>query len=249
MDKKILSKSNLQLIAAAAMLIDHISFLAPNYYILLAAHTISRITIVIMCWFIAEGFYKTHDLSRYILRMGMFAAISQIPYYLFSLGAVPANTYSFLSGCYSNRNVIFTLFVGLCLLTVVKSKLRHRWKLIALVCALFTTRNSDWGLLGVLSIVIFAWFRGDFKRQAYSFVTVLFIHFIVRHIGLTVSFAQTDTVDVIQLLNSLTYAGCLLALPLLRLYNGKRGSCPKYALYIFYPAHLLLLYFVKLIVF
>ena len=132
---------------------------------------------------------------------------------------------------------------------MVKSKLRHRWKLIALVCALFITRNSDWGLLGVLSIVIFAWFRGDFKRQAYSFVTVLFIHFIVRHIGLTVSFAQTDTVNVIQLLNSLTYAGCLLALPLLRLYNGKRGSCPKYALYIFYPAHLLLLYFVKLIVF
>lgn len=247
-NNKLLSKSALQLIAAAAMLIGHLSFLAPNYGLLFAAHTLSRITIVIMCWFAAEGYYMTHDLNRYILRMGIFAAVSQIPYYLFSLGSVPAGMYSFLAGCYSDRNVIFTLFTGLCLLTVLRAKLRYRWKLIAVVCALFITRSSDWSLLGVLSIVTFGMFRGDFKKQAYSFVTVLFLHFIVRHIGLTVSFAQTDTVDVFQLLNSLSYAGCLLALPLLRLYNGKRGSCPKYALYIFYPAHLLALYFVKLAV-
>ena len=39
---------------------------------------------------------------------------------------------------------------------------------------------------------------------------------------------------------------CLLSLPILALYNGKRGTAKmKYLFYIYYPAHLVALYLLK----
>lgn len=246
MDKKILSKSALQYIAAAAMLVGHMSFLAGGYAAAYLMTFVSRITIVIMCWFIAEGYYRTSDLNKYAVRLGIFAVVSQLPFYFFKLGGAPDGVYAFLAGNYSNRNVIFTLFVGLLLLSVIRSGMRYRYKVIALICALYITRNSDWGFIGVMSVALFGVFRGSFRKQVYAFVTVLLIYFISKHFGLTVEFARAGVIDIASLMNSVSYAGCLLALPLLRLYNGKRGSCPKYALYVFYPVHLLCLFIVKL---
>lgn len=69
--KKGLNASTLKLIAIITMVIDHISwgffdFYSWQGYML---HIIGRLTIPIMCFFIAEGFRKTHDLKKYILRM------------------------------------------------------------------------------------------------------------------------------------------------------------------------------------
>lgn len=247
--KKILNKSNLQFIAAAAMLIDHISFLAPNYAVLYLMHFISRITIVIMCYFVAEGYYHTHDLNKYVLRLGIFAAISQIPFYLYKIGAVPTSLYYFIAGNYSSRNVIFTLFVGLCLLTVLKSQYKYRYKIIAVICSFFLVRNSDWSYAALLFILAFGLLHGNYKKQVSAFITALFIYVIYKHLGLTITFAKTGDIDIISLFNSVSYFGCLLALPILKMYNGERGGAPKYALYIFYPAHLLILYIVKLLLF
>ncbi len=247
MKKGILSKSALQYIAAAAMLAGHTAFLADSFAAAYFMTFFSRITIVIMCMFVAEGFYKTHDLNKYALRLAVCAAVSQLPYYFFRIGTLPQGVYSFLAGNYSARNVIFTLLVGLMLLSVLKSGMRYRYKLAALVCALFITRNSDWGFVGVMSIAVFGMFHGSFKKQACAFVVVLFVYFIAKHFGMTVQFALMGEIDINMLLNSVSYAGCLLALPLIALYNGKRGACPKYALYIFYPAHLAALFIIKLL--
>ena len=43
-------------------------------------------------------------------------------------------------------------------------------------------------------------------------------------------------------------AGAFLGLPLIKLYNGKRGLRLKYLFYIAYPAHLLILYGIRLII-
>ena len=42
--------------------------------------------------------------------------------------------------------------------------------------------------------------------------------------------------------------GLFLIIPLLYLYNGKKGKCNlKYLFYVFYPAHLIILFFVNLL--
>ena len=43
-------------------------------------------------------------------------------------------------------------------------------------------------------------------------------------------------------------AGAFLGLPLIKLYNGKRGLRLKYLFYIVYPAHLLILYGIRLMI-
>ncbi len=38
-----------------------------------------------------------------------------------------------------------------------------------------------------------------------------------------------------------------LSIPLILLYNGKRGKYSKFGFYLFYPGHLMLIYFLKLV--
>ncbi|MEE1351075.1 MAG: TraX family protein, partial [Clostridia bacterium] len=145
-EKNGLSKSALQTIAIIAMVIDHLAQFTTNIYLYYIMKLIGRITIVIMCYFVAEGYYKTSNIGRYLLRLGIFAVISQIPYYLmirhgnFPNGILPLG-YSILM----NRNVIFTLFVGLALLAIIKSDYTIALKIISAAAALWLVRCSDWG--------------------------------------------------------------------------------------------------------
>lgn len=70
----------LKMIAIVAMVIDHIAVLFfPN---LIIFRIIGRLTLPIMAFFIAEGYTKTSNAKRYMIRLGLFAIISMIPYYL-----------------------------------------------------------------------------------------------------------------------------------------------------------------------
>lgn len=244
MKTNLLDKTNLQLIAAAAMLIDHAAFLAPTYFIFYLCHFIGRITIIIMCYFVAEGYYKTHSVEKYLIRLGIFAAISQIPFYLYSVG-LSSSIYGFIAGNYSHRNVIFTLFTGLCLLAILKSQAKPILKAIAIICALYITRCSDWGAFAVLLIVAFGIFHGKTKHQIYSLIILFFIRFIMNHFSMTLDFAQTGEIVLTEVYSAFTQLGALLAIPLLSMYNGKRGKGSRYGLYVFYPLHLLLLFMLK----
>ena len=68
-----LDANALKLIAIAAMTVDHVAWLLfPGYpaaAVPVIMHIIGRITCPIMCFFIAEGFYHTHDRKKYALRL------------------------------------------------------------------------------------------------------------------------------------------------------------------------------------
>ena len=115
--KKIIDNSSLKLLAMLAMLIDHIAWvsfpLATNMNILSpnwlanSMHIIGRLAFPVFAFCIAEGYRHSHDVSKYMRRLGLLALISIIPFSLMGwvtgLGFIMQNT-------------VVTLFLGLCAL-------------------------------------------------------------------------------------------------------------------------------------
>lgn len=247
MTKTGLNKTALQIIAITAMLVDHLAIFMYNtiyYYIM---KFIGKIAIIIMCYFVAEGYYKTHNIIKYITRMGIFAAISQIPFYLYvRQGVIIQNPKGLLLSVFNTRNVIFTLFIGLCLLAIIKSNYKIWIKVIATVAALYLVRNSDWGYYAILWIIGFGLIRESKIKQTIWAATVVVIK---------IAFAAVPAINSVILAGALTYGmldwlvmfGGFLALPLIMGYNGERGVNLKWGFYVFYPLHLLILALIVMI--
>ena len=76
----------LKLIAIIAMLIDHSAIMFQNWFLspeaIQAMRIIGRATFPIMAYHIAVGYENTSDVYKYVLRLLIFAAISQLPYVL-----------------------------------------------------------------------------------------------------------------------------------------------------------------------
>ena len=69
----------IKLAAMLAMLIDHCAYvLDPPHYFLLRC--IGRIAFPLYCFLIVNGLEHTHDRRRYLARLLIFAAISQLPF-------------------------------------------------------------------------------------------------------------------------------------------------------------------------
>ena len=101
--EKGLTAYQLKIVAIIAMAINHFAHIVVLLPIdsgvmsamLMPMNMIGKLTIPIMCFFVAEGYYHTHDLKKYLLRMFAFAAISQIPFYLFEYN-LPTNFAEFI---------------------------------------------------------------------------------------------------------------------------------------------------------
>ncbi len=248
-EKKGLDKASLQLIAVLGMTIDHMSVFTTNIYMYYIMKLIGRITIIIMSYFIAEGYHKTSNVGRYIARLGIFAAISQIPFYLFlSLGNIPTNFNALVMSMFMNRNVIFTLFVGLSLLMVIKSDYNIIVKIIAAMASLWLVRCSDWGYTAVLWIVGFGVFYGSQKKQKLWLCAVLAFKIAVKAAVIIAGVMTTRLLPYSTLFGFIAQFGGFIALPLISQYNGERGKSPKWGLYIFYPVHMLVILAIYLIV-
>ena len=83
-----LNSNWIKLIAIIAMTIDHIAWLVfpgyPREIAPVAMHIVGRITCPIMCYFIAEGYHYTKDITKYTQRLFVFAIISHFSYVFFS---------------------------------------------------------------------------------------------------------------------------------------------------------------------
>ena len=86
--KASLNSNWIKIIAIIAMTIDHIAWLLfpgyPHDTIPIVMHIIGRITCPIMCYFIAEGYHYTKDITKYTQRLFVFAIISHFTYVFFS---------------------------------------------------------------------------------------------------------------------------------------------------------------------
>lgn len=217
-----MSGSQLKILAVVTMLIDHIgAILFPS---VLVFRIIGRLSFPLFCFLISEGLLYTANLKGYLERLFFFALISEVPYDLAFYGTVYYP---------QSQNVFFTLFLGLAAISFLHSYLGSRPAsalVLALVCVLFAEAlHTDYGWFGVMLIIIFYCFK--------NYRTKGVLTFAVFNTGYGL---LTGTVKL--------YAA-LAGFPIF-LYNGKKGRLNwKYFFYAFYPAHLLLLYFVHKVAF
>jgi hypothetical protein len=202
----------LKLIASASMLTDHIgaAFGLSVYF-----RIVGRIAFPIYAYIIAQGCVYTKDIHKYLMRLGIFALVSQIPFSLALHRSYEPGT-----------NIFFTLFLGV-LSIIAYEKLKKA--------------DAKWLMLAVLPLILLV---SVFLRTDYDMIgtgLIFFLYLANPENRINRSLILTAGIGALYY-NRLNYfIPAMLAVPLILLYNGKQGLKVKWAFYAFYPAHLLTL--------
>jgi hypothetical protein len=268
-----LSTGLLKLIALFFMFIDHTGKVifnnAPDMRLL------GRIAFPLYAWCMIVGFCRTRSVPKYLGRILQVCLVSQPLYYLAlntegHLGVLIQETLAPLSAGFSfpglwevlytvllkKPNIFLTLFLGLCTLWGIRKKkyLSQIWG-PAIAIALATVLNADYGWKGVTLFILLYAVRNT--RPGIAAVMISFFLFWGAGYELTKSLFGIPidlTVLPAWLSNPLkafmrleTYG--LLALPLILIRFPHDLRMPKWLSYSLYPAHLVIIILLKLIIF
>lgn len=222
-----MSANVLKMIALVAMTIDHIGFiLFPECQWM---RIVGRIAYPVFAYMIAEGCQYTRNRRRYFLQIFIMGMGMQIVLWIFT------------SSLYQSVFIAFSMSI---LLIYAIDKVREKGKIL------------DWGcLLLVAGCVVFLYLGLPRILQG----TDYYIDYGI--IGLTIPvlcyFVKKRILKIVALAIGLLglsfyYGGiqwfCLLAVPLIGIYNNKRGFAGlKYLFYLYYPAHLCILYAIEML--
>ncbi len=236
--KKRFGSDTIKYIAIFAMLLDHIgwTFLAFDSPVSQLFHVLGRITAPIMCFFIAEGYSHTKNVKKYLLRLLVFAVLSQIPWCVMHSQSFAALSF----------NMIFTLFFAL-LAVCAEAKIENpTLRVLAVFLCAAATIKSDWYVFAVLWSVIFYKYKAEPKKAVVSFsaVSLLYTSYMFY---LNIN-AGNDLLK--SFLSVLFTFGTFLSLPLLFSYDETKRPNKKsrFVFYVFYPLHLLILGIIKYLI-
>ncbi len=243
--------STIKMIAIIAMLIDHTAatilervIVEQNLNIMLDVAPVEPIAVIywimrligrlgfpIFIFLLVEGLSHTGNQWKYLLRMLIFAFVSEIPFDLaFNLSKEEICSGQILEFGY--QNVFFTLTIGLAALIGIRAveniELENTLKVliyyIGITIAgmeLAILLKTDYGAIGVMAIVIMYMLR---ERKL---------------------LAVAMTCVILMFSSVLEVSAFLILLPV-GAYNGKRGWKLKWVFYAFYPVHLLVLWLICL---
>lgn len=241
--KKIINNNTLKIIAMILMLLDHLwgTIIPGNQWMTL----IGRMAFPIFAFLIVEGFFHTSDLKKYMKRLFIFGLISEIPFNLIYTGSI---IFPF------HQNVMFTLLLGLLIINEIdklKNNKEIKKKIIPILKIFLFLIISiigfvDYGVTGVLTIVVFYLFRG-FKLAWIGQLISLILLYIVFFEGQSVIF-NIFNYEYFLPLQSIG----VLSLIFIWLYNGEKGKnnkLIKYLFYSFYPVHMLVIYLIYYFIF
>lgn len=213
----------IKLIAMTAMMCDHAGkTLCPEIIIF---QIIGRIAYPIFAYCIVVGVMYTRDFHKYLIRLGAFALISQIPYVL----AFHPTMSGFLKN-WNSWNIFFTLFAGAVLVKGLKEK---KWHFVLLSSAAMAFCNLDYG---AYSIAIFAALWIFRNSPVYSCIVMIFV--------LGIKFVTGIKIDIYGV--SVGLQGfAVFALPFIYLRTNVYPNINRGVFYVFYPAHLILIFILR----
>ncbi len=219
MKQKPCSRSFLKIIAMLSMLCDHIAFvLVPVdkftncYYIM---RIIGRIAFPLFCFMLVEGFIYTHSRKDYIIRLVLFAVISEVPFDLACSGRIVD---------WNDQNVMWTLLIGFIVMYWLEKYENNALKRVLIVsmgCILAYFMYTDYSFFGVLIIAVLYLYRTD-RIKGMVFMGILLV-------------AQ-NAIEAFAVLS--------IPLILLYNPEKSSTHLPKYFFYAFYPVHLFILHII-----
>ena len=252
-----MSGTVLKLIALALMLLDHIAQFIPGIPVWM--HWIGRVSAPLFLFCMVWGFYYTRDRKKYLIRMyllGVFMGVSDVV--LSNVVAkpgkdVPNNIFVMLllvgiiiwlveyqktDSKKGNRLIfLFALLqvvsVVLCFLTVMSGQIKNMYVLVTAILPniLFCEGSYVFVIFGVLMY---------FNRNSKMKLSVTYVVF-------SLTFFITMAMDGFTVQNMIynNYQWMMIAsLPLMLVYNGKKGKGMKYLFYVFYPVHIIVLFLI-----
>lgn len=253
-----MTRFSLKIFALISMFCDHLAkvvlstgVLIPyigveaDLWIRTVLMVIGRMAFPIFAWFTAEGCRKTSNPRKYILRLLIFAIISEIPFQLcFYAGSLSG----VVPGCH---NVIFTLLLGamgVLLGEHLTKKGIPQWYGVLLPALMAVWLGfylkTDYNGWGVALIVMLYYLKEE--RSQLIFLTCWVTVFMLIWHGWNgeVLIWLTGKNNYLLLLE---WLGCLFSVGFLLSYNGEKGRENKWLFYVFYPLHLMLLYLIRCI--
>lgn len=214
----------LKIIACITMFTDHVGYLIFHGKLSFMNY-IGRIAFPIFAYQISEGYLHTKNLKKYLLRLLIFAIISQYPYMLF---------HNLISSSFA-LNIFFTLLLGL-ICIIIYDKLSNKFISLILcteIAFIAELIHCDYGFWGIAVVLFFYIFKDKKMLMNLSFILLVCIKYFYRFYIYGFSFKTLWL-----------FIGTLSPLIFINLYNKKQGRKIKYFLYIFYPVHLLLIYLI-----
>ena len=229
--KKCLSNFDLKFIAIITMTIDHIGvvFGTPFYNLLRA---VGRLSFPIFAFLLTEGYVHTKSFSKYFLRLLVLALISEVIYdYVF-----------FGSFIYRGaNNIFFTLALGLLTLFLLdKSK--------GLINRYFKDKVDLFIILPItyLLIIVIMGLMGEFLNFSYGMLGILVISFFYLFKDNFPLIVISVSLSTLILGEGMQYFS-VFSLILIYFYNKKLGKKSKLFFYLYYPLHILVLGFIKML--
>ncbi|MDZ8138261.1 MAG: TraX family protein [Nostoc sp. DedQUE04] len=202
------SAFNIKILAAVFMVMDHVCYLLiPELRIL---HLVGRFSFPLFAWLLAEGEKHTQNIYRYGRRLLITAIISQ-PIYSIVFQSLALN-------------ILFTLFLGLVMLRLIKrySQLWQQLIIIGLCAVVAEGLGVEYRVYGIAVILLMSLI--DKLKPNVWLLYWCFFHFIL--VTLFIS-------DIVQY-------WAIIAGFIVFQFNGKQGSRARW-FYVFYPTHLIIL--------
>lgn len=214
----LLSGSALKIIAVVSMVIDHCAYylMDGNTMAYDVMRCFGRIAFPVFAFLVAEGFAHTRNRMRYFISLLLFAAVSEVPWYL-------------LNGADGTHNVMFTLALGVSALAVFERLREHR-----ILCCFFI----------LLTAWLATWLGTDYEWRGVLLIVVSYLFGIIRSMNTPIILRRMmQLLFVFPLMMHYGIIGALLACAVIFLYDGTRGfihgNVAKYGFYAFYPVHLI----------
>ncbi|MBO4391164.1 MAG: conjugal transfer protein TraX [Lachnospiraceae bacterium] len=257
---KFVTSSTLKWIAIITMFIDHVTAVlfeqAPWFdpdnvgHILLDAllRGIGRIAFPIFIFMMVEGLFYTHSRWKYLLRMGIFAMISDIP---FDMAAFLTNQQIINEHKIENwatTSVFATLFLGLLAMTLMEL-IREKLKMESLPKAVRVILKLLICLPIALGTMVIAEILGtDYGAGGVAGILVCYVATLLLRKWYTTRF--TATVFSLTVVCNVFEIAAIFAFPVFLFYNGKKGkNINKWFFYFFYPCHLLILAIIRILIY